>query len=147
MAVYPTIPPLKPWQIFDATSGATTAWEGAALPDETGPTAPTLTAPAAGGISGSVTFTATIPAATYEDWVGTDIAKVEFYAQQGTDPEVKLGEDTSGAKSGEAPNEIYTYTGSYSVAGLTNGAASVYARVIDTAGNATDSTHVSCTKS
>lgn len=148
MAVYPTIPPLKPYQIFDPTSGATTDWEGAGLPDYTGPSAPTLTAPAAGGVSGSVTFTATIPAATYEDWPGTDIAKVEFYGSNDAKvTEVKLGEDTSGAVSGVDPNRIYTYTGSYSVAGLTNGANIVYARVIDAAGNSTDSPTVSVTKS
>lgn len=147
MAQYPTIPPMKPYQIYDPTEGATTAWEGAGLPDETPPGAPTLTAPTAGAVTGSTTFTATIPAAVYEDWVGTDIAKVEFYGRQGTDAEVKLGEDTSGAKSGVAPNEIYTYTGSYSVAGLTDGANNVYARIHDTAGNTTDSAPVAVTKS
>ena len=146
MAVYPTIPPLKPHQIFDPTTGATTAWEGAGLPDREAPTAVTLTAPTTGTKVGAITFTATVPAAVYEDWVGTDMAKVEFLGTNDAKvTTIALGEDTSGAVSGVDPDRIYTFTGSYATSPLANGVWAVFARAFDASGNTKDSASVNIT--
>jgi len=146
MAVYPTIPPMKPHQAYDPTSGATTAWEGAGLPDYDAPASVTLTAPTTGTKVGAITFTATMPAAVYEDWAGTDIAKVEFFGTNDAKvTKISLGSDTTGAVSGVDPDRIYTFTGSYSTVPLANGVWAVFARASDASGNTVDSGSVNIT--
>lgn len=98
---------------------------GASAPDAVAPTV-SLTAPAAGTISGKVTLTATA-----NDDVG--VAKVNFIIRVGT-TNTTLGTDTT------AP-----YTFDLDTTAFPNGAATLTAQAVDAAGNATTSSAVAVT--
>lgn len=127
MAQYPTIPPLKPYQVFDPTSGA----DGAGLPDYEGVQSIVISAPAAGEISGaSVAVTATIT-----DPVGTDIDHVAFYRDQGAARTQIGSDDTSGPP----------WSVTFDSTAVSNGAYNLTADAVDDAGNTSTSAAVAVT--
>lgn len=121
MAQYPTIPPLKPYQIFDPSEGA----DGAGLPDYEGVQSIAITAPAAGEVSGaSVAVTATIT-----DPVGSDIAKVQFFHDQGGARTQIGADDTSGPP----------WSVTFDSTGVSNGSYNLTADATDDYNNVTTS--------